>query len=141
MAIFEEVRLAWKDDEIVIPANRVLSAIAVVEEQITFSELISCMQRAKPPLVAISKAFAGVLRFGGLRVTDEEVYAGMFETNVAERVIHAVNTLLMMMTPPAALATPAATVAPAAKAKPGNAAAGARKPSKASTKPRLAPAT
>ncbi len=136
MAIFQDISLSWNGAEFVIPANRVLSAIAVVEETITFSELIACMQRGKPPLAAISGAFAGLLRFAGAKVPAEEVYAGMFTGQVAEKVIEAVNILLMMMMPPASIA---GLKVGSDQAKRGNRGA-ASKPSKRSTRRRSAAA-
>lgn len=60
MAIFQDVTIGWKDEQFTIPGNKVLGAIAIVEEHITFTEMIDALGRGRPPLVAIAKAFAGV---------------------------------------------------------------------------------
>jgi hypothetical protein len=103
MAIFQPVELSWDGEVFTIPANRVLGAIAVIEEQITFSELVASSSAGRPPMATIAKAFAGVLRYAGSRVTDEEVYAGMFDQGAQESIALSINTLLVMMVPPGAL--------------------------------------
>jgi hypothetical protein len=105
MGIFQDVTLVWNGDEFTIPGNRVLGAIAIVEEQITFMELTDALARGRPPLLAIARAFAGVLRYAGASVSDEQAYEGMFSGgNVQRQVIDAINTLLVMMVPSSALA-------------------------------------
>lgn len=99
MAIFQPVKLGWNGKDYTIPADRVLGAIAVIEEHISFLELIAAT-RGHAPLVAISRAFAGVLRYAGGEISDDEVYAGMFRESAQKQAVDAVNTLLVMMVPP-----------------------------------------
>lgn len=100
MGIFQPINFGWNGKTYTIPADQVLGAIAIVEEHITFMELIAAT-KGRPPLVAISRAFAGVLRYAGGDIADDEVYAGMFKHGSAQKqAINAVNTLLVMMVPP-----------------------------------------
>jgi hypothetical protein len=107
MAIFEDQTLWWKGEAFVVPATRMLGAIAVIEEHITFIEMVAASQ-GKPPLVKISRAFGALLRYAGCKVSDEEVYRGLFdaESNVMERIETAVTAFLLLMTPPATLLKP-----------------------------------
>jgi hypothetical protein len=132
MAIFQDVTLAWKDEKFTIPGSKELGAIAIVEEHITFTEMIDALGRGRPPLVAIAKAFAGVLRYAGANVTDEQAYEGMFSGGSLQRkIIDSINTLLVMMVPPSSLAAKTEGVIPS-----GNPQAAASKRSKRSTKRR-----
>ena len=132
MVIFQDVTLAWKDEEFTIPGNKVLGAIAIVEEHITFTQMIDALGRGRLPLVAIAKAFAGVLRYAGASVTDDEAYEGMFVGgDLQKKVIDSINTLLVMMVPPSQLAAQTEGVIPS-----GNSQAAASKRSKRSTKRR-----
>jgi hypothetical protein len=105
MAIFEEVPLGWQGETYVIPANRVLGAIAAMEQHISFFELADPSQLGKLSLVKLARAFASVLRYAGCTVSDDEVYADLFasETTVTQRVIPAINTLLLLMMPPSSV--------------------------------------
>ena len=130
MGIFQPITLGWNGETYTIPADRVLGAIAVVEEHITFMELIAAT-KGRPQLVAISRAFAGVLRYAGGNFTDDDVYAGMFKQGSAQQqAINAVNTLLVMMVPPDELKGKSAETSS------GNSPAAARKQSGRSTKRR-----
>jgi len=135
MAIFEDMKLGWNGADYVIPADRVLGAVAVIEEHMTFPEMMELVRHGKPSLVGLSRTWGAVLRYAGAEVTDDEVYVGMFTgPTVSQRVIEAVNTLLLIMMPPTAIAA-----ANAERAASGNLPA-ASKPSKPSTRRRSASA-
>ena len=140
MGIFRDVTLVWKGEAFVIPATQVLGAIAIVEEQITFMELIVSMQKGKPPLVQIARAYGGVLRYAGAKVTDEETYAGIFDPVRHKKIMAAVNMLLVMMVPTDALAGDAKSLAGEAPAPGNRKAASAARPSRRSSRRRLAAA-
>lgn len=133
MAIFQDISLSWNGAEFTIPASRVLGAIAIVEEQITFPELLLAMQSGKPPLATIARAYGGVLRYAGARVSDDETYAGMFDAARQEQVITAINALLVMMVPPDALAKAKRITGGEASA-PGNSQAAVSRSSKRSSR-------
>lgn len=133
MAVFQDIVLSWKGEDSTIPASRVLGAIAIVEEQITFPELLAAMQRGRPPLATIARAYGGVLRYAGAKITDDETYAGMFDAAEQEQIVASINALLVMMVPPGALAK-SNTVTGGEASAPGNSRAAASKSSKRSSR-------
>lgn len=101
MSIFEEIRLSWGGKDYVIPPDQVMRVIAKVEDVITLSELHTSMAGRKPPIGKLAQAFGITLRHAGASVTDEQVYAGMFEgAAMRERLTAAVTVLLALMIPP-----------------------------------------
>ncbi len=118
MAIFEDVKLAWKGADAVIPADRVLKAIVIVEDILTLGELGRCMVSGTLPLARIATAYAALLRYAGVKVTDEEVYSGMFaKSELQQQAMRAVFALQQLMIPPEHLRNPAAEKPPADTAK------------------------
>lgn len=99
-SIFEPVTLTWEDKKYLIPAHQVLRAIAIVEEVITLHELMQYNTRGTAPAAKLSTAYGAVLRFAGAKVTDEQVYARMFDQGEAMSIGHAISALLFMMIPP-----------------------------------------
>src|SRR5687767_11965225 len=108
---FDNVVFNWRDKEYRIPANRMLGAIARIEEVITMGNLGLQVERGTPPVAKVAQAYAAVLRYAGARVTDDDVYCGMFaETNPKQAVAAAINTLFGIMVPPSAKARFAAAL-------------------------------
>jgi hypothetical protein len=99
MGLFDDVRLEWCGRQLVIPANKVLGAIARVEEVVTLQELIDHGGRGSVPVAKVSMAYGAVLRYAGAEVSDEDVYAGMFGEGAAQ-VAESVAALLMLLVPP-----------------------------------------
>lgn len=99
-SIFSEVTFKFRGEQFVIPPDRILKAIAIIEETITLKELIIMAQNDTAPISRIAIAFASVLRFAGCRVTDDEVYASMFRGGAeAQTATTAIQVLLNMMVP------------------------------------------
>lgn len=102
--VFEDIVLQWPPREggkqYTIPSNRVMGAIARIEDQITLAELTDQNRRA--PLAKVASAYASVLRYAGARgIADDEVYAEIFpDLESAEALQMAVANLLLMMMPP-----------------------------------------
>lgn len=106
---FDDVVFDWHGKEYRIPANRMLGAIARVEDVITMGQLGQHTQRGTPPVSKVAQAYGAVLRYAGVRVTDDEVYCGMFANgDLNNAVTDAVNSLFHIMMPPAARARMAA---------------------------------
>jgi hypothetical protein len=87
----------------------VLGAVAVVEEHLTMAELAQEAQSGRMRLARLSRAFGALLRYAGARISDDEVYTGLFEGDpaaVKERIVTGVNTLMALMVPPAMEAAP-----------------------------------
>jgi hypothetical protein len=102
MAIFEEVSLRWGGEEYKIEPTKVMGAIARVEEVITLKELGEYAQKGDAPMAKLAMAFASVLRYAGARVSDDEVYAGMFGGESQTSALASITVLLQMMIPPSA---------------------------------------
>lgn len=121
MGVFDDIRLGWAGQEYVIPAHRVMGAIARVEDVITLAELMRAEGRQTLPLAKVACAFGALLRYAGARVEDEAVYQGMFAGDGTGRdaAVAAVTALLTMMVPPATIqeGAPRGNVRPAASPK------------------------
>lgn len=107
MSNFDDVVIEWKGTKYTIKKNRVLGAIARIEDVVTMSELQRFWDRGTAPMAKIAMAYGTVLRYVGVQVTDDEVYAGMFsteegESTSAEDVVSSVSALIEMMVPPVA---------------------------------------
>ncbi len=121
MGSFEDIRLQWAEKDYTIKANRVLGAIARIEDVLTLNELQRFGARKAAPMAKIAMAYGAVLRYAGASVTDDEVYAGMFGAagTSADAVVDSVSSLVAMMVPPqtkAAKETPSGNAVPAAPA-------------------------
>lgn len=104
--VFRDVTLVWKDESHVIPANRVMGAIFKIEEVFTLKELSdAASRRSTVRLAMVSQAYGNLLRYAGVDVEDEEVYAGMFAGQSAstEALMKAITTLLTLMIPPSTM--------------------------------------
>jgi hypothetical protein len=98
----QDVTFSWKGAEYKVEAREVLPLIAKVEEIITLGELADASNTGKVPLAKLSKAFGVALRYAGAKVTDEEMYVGMFENASAGMAAarSAIMALIGMMIPP-----------------------------------------
>lgn len=110
--LFEEVTLRFDHGDgdgpkdYPIPPEKIFGAIATVEEHVTLKELAEGVARTgKVSLTRIALAYAAVLKYAGAKnVTPDQVYVSMFNQGVGEKaVISALNGLLGLMIPPAAV--------------------------------------
>lgn len=100
MGAFDDIKLDWHGKEYTIPANRVLRAIACIEDVLTLNELATYSARNAVPFAKIASAYGAVLRYAGATVTDEDVYAGMLQSeDEGVTVTAALGGLLAMMMP------------------------------------------
>ena len=79
MAIFQPIKLGWHSRDFIIPAERVLGAIAVVEEVMTFPEIVLMISGGHPNISKIARAYGAMLRYAGAGAADDEVYEGLFK--------------------------------------------------------------
>lgn len=102
MSIFDDIRLEWGGREYVIRSNRVMGAIARIEDVVTLDELRRYGEKQTAPLGKMAMAYGSVLRYAGAVVADDEVYAGMFagESGGADAMAASIYSLLEMMLPP-----------------------------------------
>lgn len=100
--VFEDFKIAWHGVEYVIPSDRVLPAIARVERIITAVELLRQIEdTGAVSMSRLSMAFGSLLRYAGARVTDDEIYSGMFGGEEPQRLIlTTIEALLALMIPP-----------------------------------------
>lgn len=103
-SIFEDVHVDWKGKRFRIKANDMLRCIMQIEDVITLGEIHAYSTSHAVPLAKLAAAYARVLRFAGARVTDEDVYVGMFgDSKMVEAIAEAISTLLLLMVPPQAV--------------------------------------
>jgi hypothetical protein len=101
--VFEDIPLSWHGTEYVVPANRVMGAIKVIENHITLAELYrGISETGGVKLVSLSEAYAAILRYAGAKNIDaEEVYGDIFSSANQQRSTQdAIMGLLSMMIPP-----------------------------------------
>jgi hypothetical protein len=104
MAVFEAISVSWEGKEYTIPADRVMGAIVIIEDVFVFAELVEGVQTGKLAMNKLARAYGGLLRYAGARVGDEDVYGGMFRPGkLQDAIAKAINTLMVIMTPPEAL--------------------------------------
>lgn len=107
---FEDITIEWEGKPYVIPANKVMGAISRIEDVVTLEELGRFHARGTAPLIKLCQAYGTVLRYAGAKVTDEEVYAGIFASGGQARVLSSVSALMTMMIPPSVRNAPPSPV-------------------------------
>jgi hypothetical protein len=103
MSGFEDLTLGWGGKSFVIPARKMLGAVARIEEVITLQELTAYASRGTAPMARLAQAYGSVLRYAGAAATDDEVYSGLFGDagpDNANLIADSINTLMVMMIPP-----------------------------------------
>ena len=104
MSVFQNIELVWGENTYVIPHDRVMAAIAVIEQHMTLSELFYYKKRSNVPVSKLISAYADVLRFAGAKVSPEEVYSHLFGENADVELMHrALNGILTICIPPDAI--------------------------------------
>ena len=99
MGTFDDVEFVWGDRPYTIKADRVLGAIARIEDVVTLDELSRHFQKQTLPRARIAMAYGAALRYAGAKVMDDDVYSAMFIDSDQASVTQAVTTLLAMMLP------------------------------------------
>lgn len=96
--MFEPVVLRWQGKSITVAPERVLGAIATVEEFITIADLATL--RNKPPIGRIAQAYTAVLRYAGVEVDGSKVYAAICDSSVdGVEITTGITAMLEMMIP------------------------------------------
>ncbi|MGE8940486.1 hypothetical protein ACO2I3_01095 [Leptospira interrogans] len=110
MQVFKDVTLAWNGSTFTIPAAKVFTCCAIVEEIMSAQEIAHAITTHDLKLVRFSKAYATALRFAGATVTDEQVYSSLFQGNandVRQRIMPMLDALMRLMIPPSDMFTQA----------------------------------
>lgn len=103
MAIFQTIELFWDGEPYVIPPERVLGAVAEIEEIVTLPDLLT-MLGGKMTMAKLSRAYGVLLRYAGAKLTDDEVYGGLVKRGETfEQMQTACMALLGVMIPPESL--------------------------------------
>jgi hypothetical protein len=100
--MFQPITIKWGGDEYTIPANGVLKAIAIIEEHFTLADMVQQIRTNTVKMATLACAWGNLLRHLGAKVTDEEVYAGLFEGDseeITQRIVTTVNMLMVIMVP------------------------------------------
>jgi hypothetical protein len=99
MAIFQPIVFGWCGQDYTVPADRALGLVAEIEEVVTLFE-IATMQ-VKPNTSKLARAFGAALRYAGAKVSDDEVYQGLFQPGqMFEEVQKLMVVLMAIMMPP-----------------------------------------
>ncbi|WP_088346311.1 MULTISPECIES: hypothetical protein [Rhodomicrobium] len=105
MGVFTPIELDWKGSIYTIKPHRIMGMISVIEDAITLAELQEFCRRGAPPTAKLCMAYGNVLRYAGVAVTDDDIYAHAFAgKQEMEAVIETAMGLMKMMMPPAARA-------------------------------------
>jgi hypothetical protein len=100
-AIFDEIRLGWQGRKFVIPPNKVMGALARVEDVVTLEELQRYGARKTAPMAKLAMAYGTALRYAGSSASDDEIYRELVRgTEDGAGVLAAIAGLLSMMIPP-----------------------------------------
>lgn len=99
MGLFDGVSFRWDGKTVAIPADRLLGALARLEEYVTLGELSSMGGGARYGRIA--QAFASVLRYAGVDADGEAVYAAMLaQPGAREAAGAAISALIENASPP-----------------------------------------
>lgn len=107
MGVFQAFQIEWDGVDYSIPADRIMGAIATVEDCLTLAEIHEMVSDPRKVKVGrVSRTWGDLLRYAGAKVTDEQVYEGMFKgaRDQSSRVVIALWTLLKLMVPDSAVA-------------------------------------
>lgn len=107
-SIFKPVTLEFKGVQKTIPADQVMTAIGLVENHISLSELTNSHGA---PLAKLANGYAALLNFAGFRVTGESVYVSLFDKDQGKKsAADSAAGLMMLMVPPTNYTPPKKTV-------------------------------
>lgn len=99
MGLFDGVSFRWDGKTVTIPPDRLLGALARLEEVVPLGELAAMGHRARHGKV--SEAFAAVLRFAGIEADAETVFARTLLDGEARAEAHgAITALIQSAQPP-----------------------------------------
>lgn len=101
--LFKDITLEWRGNEFVIPHNKVMKAIAIVENVITLHELMGFETRGTMPMAKLAMAYSALLSYAGADATEEDVYSAMFVGKGLGAIREAITSLVLLMAPPSAV--------------------------------------
>jgi hypothetical protein len=103
--IFTPVELVWAGKVHTVAPNRVMGLISQIEDVLTLSELQGYAARGTAPMGKLCMAYGKALRYAGLSISDDAVYASAFDGAEEQAIISgALINLMKMMLPASARA-------------------------------------
>jgi hypothetical protein len=111
MGVFSDFTMSWDGVDYSIPKHRILGAIDAVEDVVTIAEIHTML--ADPEKIRfrkVARAFSELLRYAGAKISDEQVYEGMFsqDKEKTSSVMVSLFLLLKLMIPESAMKAPEA---------------------------------
>lgn len=104
--MFQDVTIKWDDKDVTIPASQVMRAIAVVEDVVTFDELVTMYHTKQFKRAKLADAFAALLRFLGHRAEAEQLWKAMHvREGVLLNLVGVLQTLMVLLMPPPEMQT------------------------------------
>jgi hypothetical protein len=108
MGVFEDFKFKFKGKEHSIPSDRIMAAIARVEQHVTLGELYEMYgSLGKVKLTAIAGAYSQLLQMAGTPVSPDVIYQELFPGADASRsspgeseILGAIIGLISLMMPP-----------------------------------------
>jgi hypothetical protein len=101
MPIFEDIAVEYNGEKRTIQSNQVMRLIARVEDVISIKRLVKGIEDGDPPMGKVAIAYAMMLRYAGISVTDEEIYCELFgNSGAASMALDSAMGLLSLMVPP-----------------------------------------
>lgn len=102
MGVFTDIEMVWRDKPYTIKSTRVMGAIAVVEDIITFPEIAAFGQRRAAPAGRLCQAYAALLKYAGAKATPEDVLQLVTEDVAKQLIVMKAITGVLALTLPAA---------------------------------------
>jgi hypothetical protein len=102
--MFDDIEIEYNGKTRTIKATEVMRCIAKVEQAVSLPDLVEFMQSGKPRMASLAIGYTALLNYAGFRVTEAQVYAGMFgDQDKVVSAIEATSALMSLMIPPSAL--------------------------------------
>jgi hypothetical protein len=99
--IWQPFTIQYDGREIVIPADKITQAIAVVEDVVTFDELNRMWSSSSYKRTKLRDAFIALLRFAGDKADADALYKAMYTKGEAlASVVGTCQMLMLLMLPP-----------------------------------------
>lgn len=97
MSIFQEITVTWEGEEYEVAPDNVMRLIEKIEDHVRIADLIS---EKGPKMTSLAAAYGTLLRYVGVRVSDEEVYQRFFQSDAGQSASMMIANILAMMVPP-----------------------------------------
>lgn len=101
MGVFTDIDLVWNGRVYTIKSNRVMGAIAQIEDLVTLAEIAAFGARGTMPMARLCQGYAAAFKYAGAKVTGEDILQAVYAQPEKQLVVmKAVAGLLAMGMPP-----------------------------------------